>query len=303
MTAWRRRGNRDPSSIPSRTRAGKRSGSDAVGQRWWRRGRVPASWELGRGQPHARFAGRAAELRAHPRRMAGAVLAAVLLLAGAVYLVGFSPALVAREVRVEGLSDTLGSRVHEQAQVPLGEPLARIDTGAVAERVSRIGLLDEVEVSRSWPSGIAITATPKVPVVAVENSEGELEVAAADGELYATVQRLPDDVQLVQLVDANPDEAADDEATAHQLRQAVQVVQTLEIMPDRTVGRLEDLEVRGRETVQFTLGSASVVWGSGRESEPKAEVLQVLLDQQDVADAEVVIDVTAPTSPVVTTAE
>ena len=86
---------------------------------------------------------------------------ALSLLAGGVWLVEFSPVLVAHSVRVEGVQAGDVSNIVGRAAVPMGTPLAKVDTLAIARRVIATATLAEVTVSRSWPSTIVISASQR----------------------------------------------------------------------------------------------------------------------------------------------
>src|SRR4051794_25028375 len=82
-----------------------------------------------------RFERRAAAARRRPRLVA-AVLVGVLLLAGLLGWLGwFSSALTASRVEVHGVSAAASAQVRSLARVPLGGPLMRVDTDAVAQRL------------------------------------------------------------------------------------------------------------------------------------------------------------------------
>jgi cell division protein FtsQ len=113
------------------------------------------------------------------------------VVSGGVWLVELSPVLVTRSVRVEGVPQGYVSKIVRQAAVPMGVPLAKVDTGAIAGRVMRNAALANVSVSRSYPSTIVISASPKVPVLAVKNPQGQVQVVDSHGEVYATVSAAP----------------------------------------------------------------------------------------------------------------
>ena len=80
------------------------------------------------------------------------VLVPVLVLAGAgalVWVVWFSSLLAAEDVTVDGLDTLEAAQVEEVAQVPLGRPLARLDTVGVEGRVGAMERVESVRVERS----------------------------------------------------------------------------------------------------------------------------------------------------------
>jgi len=207
---------------------------------------------------------------------------ALCLLAGGVWLVEFSPVLVAHSVRVEGVPPGDVSNIVGRAAVPIGTPLAKVDTRAIARRVIATVTLAEVTVSRSWPSTIVISASPRVPVLAVKNPQGQVQVVDSQGVAYATVSAPPKGVPLVNTVD--------DQSSKESMRAAMTVLQALSAGQR---DRVTKVTVSGPNMVTLKLGAVTVVWGGASEPELKVKVMTVLLRQKDVRT----IDVSAPRSP------
>jgi cell division protein FtsQ len=207
----------------------------------------------------------------------------VALLAGLAWLVWFSPVLAARTVRVQGVPAAAVPDITARAQVPLGQPLARVDTEAIAHRVIASATLAEVTVSRSWPSTVVITASPRVPVLAVKNPQGQVQVVDAQGIAYATVPAAPGGVPQIRTDVTPPSREA--------LRAGISVLQALTPAQRRQV---TDVRVTGASSVSLTLGGRTVVWGGASDPELKVKVLSVLLRQKAS-----LIDVSTPGTPVI----
>lgn len=246
--------------------------------------RRSASRPSGLRSSRARFAARAAEVRRRPWLLLAWLTAAVVLTAGGVWMVEFSPVLVARSVRVEGVPPDDVSSIVGRAAVPLGTPLARIDTGAIASRVVATAALAEVTVSRSWPGTVVISAHPRVPVLAVKDPQGQLQVVDSQGVAYATVSTPPRGVPLI-----NTDE---DPPSKDSMRAAMAVLGAL---PARQRSRVSNVTVSGPNMVSVRLGGITVLWGGASEPELKVKVMTTLLRQRGIRT----IDVSAPLSPAV----
>lgn len=205
------------------------------------------------------------------------------LLAGGVWLVQFSPVLVARSVRVEGVPPGAVAEIMRRAAVPIGTPMARVDTTAIADRVIATATLAEVSVGRSWPSTILIMASPRVPVLAVKNPQGQVQVVDSEGVAYATVSAPPKGVPLINTVENPPSRDA--------LRAGITVLRALS--PSQR-GRVTNVTVSGANMVTLKLGAVTVVWGGASEPELKVRVLTALLGHKGFAT----IDVSAPRTPV-----
>jgi cell division protein FtsQ len=211
-------------------------------------------------------------------------LAAVLcLLAGGAWMVEFGPVLVTRSVRVQGVPLGEVSNIVSRAGVPMGTPLAKVDTLAIARRVIATPTLAEVTVSRSWPSTVVISASPRVPVLAVTDPQGHVQVVDSQGDPYATVSAPPKGVPLINTVESPPSKES--------MRAAISVLQSL---PSGQRGAVTDVAVLGANMVTFKLGAVSVVWGGASEPQLKVEVMTALLRVKGVGT----IDVSAPNSPV-----
>ncbi len=238
---------------------------------------------LGVTSSRARFAGRAARVRRRPWVLALWLAATLALLAGGVWLVELSPILAARSVRVQGVPAGAVTDITRRADVTMGTPLARVDTAAIARRVIASATLAEVVVTRSWPSTILISASPRVPVLAVKNPKGQVQVVDSQGIAYATVSAPPKGVPLIYTVETPP--------SGDSLRAGIAVLQALSAS-QRT--RVSKVTVSGANLVTLKLGGVTVIWGGASEPVLKVKVITALLRQKGVRT----IDVSAPRTPV-----
>jgi cell division protein FtsQ len=231
----------------------------------------------------ARFAVRAAQVRRRPWLLAAWLAGALAILAGGVWLVELSPVLAARSVRVEGVPTRVVNDITRLAAVPMGTPLARVDTAAIARRVIASATLAEVSVSRSWPSTIVISASPRVPVLAVRNPQGQVQVVDSQGVAYAAVGSPPKGVPLINTVENPPSKDS--------LRAGIAVLRALS---SSQRARVSNVTVSGANLVTLRLSAVTVVWGGASEPELKVKVMTALLRQEGVHT----IDVSAPRTPV-----
>jgi cell division protein FtsQ len=230
-----------------------------------------------------RFQRRATEVRRRPLRLwawAAGVLAVAAL---AVWLVAWSPVLAVRSVEVVGVPEAEVAPITELAKVPMGEPLARVDTRGVADRVAERATLADVSIERSWPSTLVIHASPRVPFLVVKNPQGQLKVVDETGVAYAEVTTAPKGVPVVS--------AASDAALSQDaLATAVGVVR---VLPDTLQRRVSSVTVSSANLVTLRVGRTTVVWGGVAEPERKLAIVQALLKGRHA-----VIDVSAPSTPV-----
>ncbi len=231
----------------------------------------------------ARFERRAMQARRRPLRLVAWVAAVLAALALAVWVVGFSPLLVARTVTVTGLADAAErDAAVAAARVTLGTPLARVDTAGAAERIRAISTVRSVAVTRSWPSAISVAVERKVPVLAVKNPQGQLQVVDAAGEAFQTVEALPPGVAMVNATTSAPDPEG--------VRAAISVLGLLSPAQRSTVA---EVTVSSADLVTFRLGPVTVVWGGVADGPKKLKVLNALLPTSPS-----VVDVSAPDTPV-----
>ena len=232
----------------------------------------------------ARFDARAARVRRRPWFLTAWLAAVLVLLGGGVWLVEFSPVLVTKSVRVEGVPAGDVSNIVRRAAVPMGTPLVKVDTRAISRRVVALASLASVTVSRAYPNTVLIRATRRVPVLAVKNSQGQVQVVDSQGVAYATVTAAPTGVPLIDTVE-NP-------SSMESLRAAMTVLRALSPEQRRQV---TDVTVMGPNMVTLKLGGVTVVWGGASEPQLKVKVMTALLRQKDVGT----IDVSAPRTPVI----
>lgn len=223
--------------------------------------------------------------RARRWRLWRRLLVAVVALgaaAGLVWLVFFSSVMAVQGAEVRGNGVLSEREVRRVADVPVGVPLATADLDAVEARVEDLAPVLDAEVSRSWPDQVLISVTERTAVLAVER-EGTWQGVDEQGVVFRDYPRRPTGLPVVQMRAETSTEA---------LAEAAQVVDAL---PVAVLRRTESLDVGSIDSIMVHLqGGKDVNWGSADQSEDKARVLEVLL-QQDGR----VYDVTAPGRPTV----
>jgi cell division protein FtsQ len=209
-----------------------------------------------------------------------------LLLAGAlvgtVWLVWFSSYLSVRSVEVSG-ADRLGNdAVLAAAEVPDGEPLARVDIATVQARVQALADVRSAEVTRTWPDTITIAVQERTPVAVVEIG-GRLRGLDVEGVVFRDYRSVPDGLPRVETpVDTGRDA----------LLEAARVVSAL---PADLTRQVDHVEVATVDQISLELrDDRTVLWGSAEESGAKAEVLTALLEQPGTT-----YDVSVPGQPTV----
>jgi cell division protein FtsQ len=189
---------------------------------------------------------------------------ALVLVIGAVYVVGFSPALSARAVTVNGVKVLSKTEVLDAAGVAAGTPLVWIDPSTVAERVSGLPAVAEVTVSRDWPDRVRIAVIERIPRLAIPAGGGYL-LADASGVVFQAVESAPSGLVVVE-ADPNSQEVLVDVGTV------------FSSLSTATAAKVSRLEAPTRDGIVLRLRDGSrVVWGSAEDSALKSQVLDALL--------------------------
>ncbi|MFD9485472.1 cell division protein FtsQ/DivIB [Streptomyces sp. NPDC059991] len=237
----------------------------------------------GAGRPRLRLPAR--------RRLLLILATAVVLGAAAVWVLYGSTWLRVEQVETTGTEVLSTAEVEAAAAVPVGSPLVSVDTGAIEARLLRkLPRLDSVEVSRSWPHGIALDVTERKPVLLMKKGANFTEVDAK-GVRFATVAKAP---AHVPLLDLNPDNSPSLRRFPADalVREAVKVAGEL---PSAVAKDTRLVRVTSYDAVSLELSRGrTVLWGSDEEGELKARTLVALMK---AAPRGRYFDVSAPTAP------
>lgn len=241
---------------------------------------------------HERFARRVKALRSRPRRVLPWVGLVAVLTVAVIYLVAFAPVFVLEDVDVTGGSDEVQARALEHAQAPIGAPLARVDTDAMSERVAADARIEQVRVSRDWPSGLMVQITMRTPAAALKQPGKPLRLVDANGVIFDEVSKRPEDLPLIR--------AARGDVDVQSLAGAVAARSAL---GDPFAEDVSSMRVTREGDLRFRVGAIDVSWGRPQEAELKGAATRALF-AQDTIDPEgenrMTIDVTSPQAPVVT---
>ncbi|MFD7920391.1 cell division protein FtsQ/DivIB [Streptomyces sp. NPDC059740] len=194
-------------------------------------------------------------------------------------------------VRVGGTRVLTATQVARAADVPLGGPLASVDTAAVARRVrAALPRVRTVRVVRSWPHTLSVRVAERTPLLSLRRGGkyGELD---ADGVLFATVAAPARGVPLLHLAGRVPSGAG----RAYRSRPYREAAEVVSALPSRLRTQVLQVRVGSFDDVTLELtGDRSVVWGSSEEGAAKARVLAALMKAAPHARR---YDVEAPSAP------
>lgn len=195
----------------------------------------------------------------------------------------FSPVFA---LRAEQISITVGDRVDAAAVQAIvdpyvGTPLLRIPVASIAGQIEESPVVQSADVSRSFPGGLTVTVNARVPVAAVQDSEGYrlYDTDGVDMGVFPDATGIP--VVTVPV----------DEFTADVLTDILAIMRSF---PADLSSQISAISASSQEAIEFTLSSGAVVrWGGNSENELKVAVLQSLLSSVQAR----IYDVTTPRSP------
>ncbi|MGW5732036.1 MULTISPECIES: cell division protein FtsQ/DivIB [Streptomyces] len=229
-----------------------------------------------------------------PRTLILALIALVLLGAGAVWLLYGSQWLRVERVTTSGTRILTPGEVREAAAAPVGAPLVSVDTEAIEDRLrKKLRRIDSVDVVRSWPHGIGLKVTERKPVLLIEKGGKFVEVDAK-GVRFATVEQAPKGVPLLELrPDRENAQASLRRFDTHRLRR--EAVRVAGALPPAVARDTRAVKVRSYDSISLELsGERTVAWGSGEKGRTKASTLTALMKAAPKARH---FDVSVPTAP------
>ncbi|MFE6981409.1 cell division protein FtsQ/DivIB [Streptomyces griseus] len=220
-------------------------------------------------------------------------VAAAVLAAFVVWVLYGSSWLRVEKVTTSGVEVLTREEVEAVAAAPIGAPLVSVDTDAMERRLrQKLPRIDTVDVVRSWPHGIGLKVTERKPVLLVEK-DGEFVEVDAEGVRFATVDKAPKGVPLLELT-PEPSASLRRFGGDRLLREAVRVAGDL---PAGVARDTEAVRVTSYDAISLRLTRDRVVtWGSGEDGPVKARVLGALMKAAPKAGH---FDVSAPTAPAV----
>lgn len=209
-------------------------------------------------------------------------LAAVGALA---WLVGWSDVLALEQVHVTGADTSVEGDVRAVADPPMGEPLVRIDTAAMADAVRGLPEVADVSVTRSWPRALTISIDQRTPAAAVSDGSSWWQVDT-EGALFGNGSEQPDGLPVLEA----PTGDAVEEVAARAAGVAV-----LTGLPGDLADLVVSVSAETEASVELTLDDgATVRWGTADQMDDKSDVVLALL-----AEDATHYDVSAPAKPAI----
>ncbi|GAB2849255.1 hypothetical protein GCM10027176_60600 [Actinoallomurus bryophytorum] len=198
------------------------------------------------------------------------VLFVALLVAGvlgtATWVLLGSRLLVARHIDVVGDRLVPRDRLLAVADVRLGEPLIRLDTGAVRDRVEGVQEVETARVERRWPATVRIVVRERTPIAAVQDDNRFLQIDRYGVTVLTSAAR-PRGLPSLTVANPVPSDPS--------LRAGLAVIQAL---PPWISHRVASVEAPTPEAVTLRLKEGvAIVWGAPERTPDKLRLLYGLL--------------------------
>ncbi|MFF9314382.1 MULTISPECIES: FtsQ-type POTRA domain-containing protein [unclassified Streptomyces] len=222
-------------------------------------------------------------------------LAVAFLGAAVLWVLYGSPWTRVERVSVSGTRVLTPEEVRRAADVPVGDPLVSVDTGAIAARLRRqLPRIDSVRVERSWPHGIDLKVVERTAVM-VEEKGGKFAEVDAGGVRFATVSQPPEGVPLLELSLSRSAASAASLRRFGEDRLVRAAVTVSGHLPAQVAHRTRVVKVRTYDDISLELTDGrTVAWGSGDRSREKARALTALMKAAPDARH---FDVSVPSAP------
>jgi cell division protein FtsQ len=174
--------------------------------------------------------------------------------------------LVARHIDVVGDRLVPRDRVLAIADVRLGEPLIRLDTGAVRDRVEAVQEVETARVERRWPATVRIVVRERTPIAAVQDDNRFLQIDRFGVTVLTSAAR-PRGLPSLTVANPVPSDPS--------LRAGLAVIQAL---PPWISDRVASVEAATPEAVTLRLKEGvAIVWGAPERTPDKLRLLYGLL--------------------------
>jgi cell division protein FtsQ len=226
-------------------------------------------------------------------RLVAALVGVVVLLFG-VWSLLHSSLFSARAVTVVGATHETVAQIEAAAGLSDHPPLLNVHTGAAAQGIERLPWVAAASVSVSWPDGVRVSVTERVPRAVMAAAGGQWAELSADGRVLADVTARP--AGLVQL-NAAQAPGAPGTTVAGPDQVGLSVASTL---PASFRAQVTEVTVEPAGWVQLAMTTPILVdIGNGSQLPAKYEDVTAILAGAPLHNGDV-IDVSVPRAPTVT---
>ncbi|MCX5045987.1 FtsQ-type POTRA domain-containing protein [Aldersonia sp. NBC_00410] len=182
-------------------------------------------------------------------------------------LAWFTPLLSVRTVEVRGLASVPEDQVLAALDLPQGQPLLQVDTGAAAQRVAQIPKVAQARVQREYPSTVRVTVDEREPAVFYDSPQGTHLMDS--GAVDFAIEPPPPGVPRLTVSSPGPDDPV-----------TLAALDVLSTIPPGLRTQVSDVAARSISDIRLTLlDKRVIVWGSADNADRKAAIALPLLTQ------------------------
>ena len=204
-------------------------------------------------------------------------VSAVVALAAATYILGYSSLFTVSSVEVIGSSKPINSGIEK------GQKLARVEPRAVAARLETLDWVKSAQISRNWINGkVVVELIPRTPIATFKN-----QVIDSSGASFIPQGERPSgliDIQAGSIEDAT-------KAVDFLVELPQELNSTLTVVKVRSTGALVLIMENNGKKLELR-------WGTDSDNELKLKVYKALIALPENAQIKRV-DVSAPHAPIV----
>ncbi|MCX7521513.1 FtsQ-type POTRA domain-containing protein [Microbacterium sp. STN6] len=203
--------------------------------------------------------------RSRHRRLAWLIgLGSVVLVVLLAFVVSLSPLMAVRTIDVTGVSGASKAAVEKALDGQLGRPLPLVDFGAIRAKLAAFPAIRSYTTESRPPGTLVVRIVPRTPVGIVTHST-TFDLVDAAGVVLSSSPTRPEGYPTI--------------APAPGTSGFEAVVSVLEALPASVLTQVDTATATTRDDATFTMRGtgATVVWGSGDDSELKADILAKLL--------------------------
>lgn len=210
---------------------------------------------------------RSLERKRRQRKLLNIARATALVLTGVglVYLFYFAPTLSVKSVTIIGNYYAKAVDIERAADIRVGTQLARLDGGAISERVLKLPEVKRVEVRRAWPNEVILAVVEREPI-AVTKVANAWRYVSSDGSVFGQSTAQPNGFVGVSA------------SSSKTFAVAAKVAAGLPVWLRDRVSSLRGI-TRDNVVIVLTDG-VEIRWGGSEQSDLKAQVLKALLGQR-----------------------
>ena len=204
-------------------------------------------------------------------------LVAILTLAGATYILGYSTFFTVSSVEVIGSTKPINTGITK------GQKLARVEPRAVATKLEELDWVESADISRNWINGkVVVELTPRTPIATFHN-----QVIDSTGASFVPQGARPSG--LIEIQAGTVEDASKAVTFLTELPQELN--STLTVVKVRSTGALVLIMENNGKKIELR-------WGTNSENELKLKVYKALIALPENANIKRV-DVSAPHAPIV----